>query len=229
MQPGHLARDAAAPAFSTESRPGGLVLPSLWQIARRVAPQVVEGALIPLGLFLIAMRTVGIGAAMAVGLSWSALAVVRRAVRSRRIPTMILVGGAMLGVKAVLLLATGSAFLYFLQPMLGAAVLAAAFVFSVVRGQPLARRFAADLGLLPGHVFHDPILHGFFQRISLMWAAVVLANAAFGFWLLSTQSTAVFLATRTVGSVAIIATAAIASTRWFGRSAAQVLAPVVTA
>ena len=201
-----------------------LRLPSLWQVARRACPQVVEGALIPFGLFLGTMTLAGTGAAMAVGLSWSGAAVVRRIIRSRRVPTIILVGAAMLVVRAVIALTTGSPFLYFLQPTLGAGALAAAFVGSVLVGRPLARRFAADLALLPRHVLHDPILHRFFQQVSIMWAAIVLANAMFAFWLLSTQSTTVFLVTQTIGSIGIIAAAIVASTLWFGTSASKVLA-----
>jgi hypothetical protein len=203
----------------------GLALPSLWQVGRRAAPQILEGALIPFGLFLGTMTIAGTGAAMGVGLGWSAIAIVRRTVRSRRVPTIILVGAAMLIVRAVIALTTGSPFLYFLQPTLGAGVLASGFLFSVVLGRPLARRFAADLGLLPFHIFHEPVLHRFFQRVSLMWAAVVLANAAFAFWLLVTQSTTVFLVAQTIGSIVIIATAIVASTLWFGHSASKVLAP----
>jgi hypothetical protein len=203
-----------------------LALPSLWQIGLRFAPQFIEGALVPFGLFLVVEAIAGTGVAMAVGLSWSAIAIARRTVRSRRIPTMILVGAAMLGVRAVIAATTGSVFLYFLQPMLGAGVLATAFMWSVVRGQPLARRFASDLALLPSHVFHDPVFHDFFQRVSLMWAIVVLANAGFGFWMLVTQSTTVFLAARLICSIAVIAAAMVASTLWFMRSATKVLARV---
>lgn len=202
-----------------------LAMPSLRQVGRRAVPQIIEGALIPFGLFFGTMTLAGTGVAMGVGLSWSAIAIVRRIVRSRRVPTIILVGAVMLIVKAVLAVATASTFLYFLQPTLGAGVLASAFLFSVVLGRPLARRFATDLRLLPNHVFHDPILHRFFQQVSLLWAAVVLANAAYAFWLLVTQSTTVFLVAQTMGSIGIIAAALVASVLWFGRSASKVLAP----
>lgn len=58
-----------------------------------------------------------------------------------------------------------------------------------------------------------------------MWAVVVLANAAYAFWLLVTQSTTVFLVAQTIGSIGIIVAALVASVLWFSRSASKVLAP----
>jgi len=56
----------------------GLTLPSLREVGRHAAPQVVEGALIPLGLFLVVMALAGVGAAMAAGLGCRASRSVRR-------------------------------------------------------------------------------------------------------------------------------------------------------
>jgi len=80
---------------------------------------------------------------------------------------------------------------------------AGAFLVSVMVGRPLARRFAGDLCSLPRGLFHDPDLHRFFQRVSLMWAAVVLVNAGLAFWLLVTQTTTVYLVTQTMLSITL--------------------------
>ena len=164
------------------------------------------------------MNIAGTTAAMGVGLGWSTVAIVRRVVRSRRVPTIIWIGAAMLAIKVAIVVATASTFLYFLQPTLGAGALASAFLGSVLLGRPLARRFAGDLCSLPRHIVHDPVLHQFFQRVSIMWAGVVLVNAALAFWLLVTQSTTVFLLAQTMGAIALIAGAIVASTLWFTRT-----------
>jgi len=51
--------------------------------------------------------------------------------------------------------------------------------------------------------------------VSLLWAAVFLANAGISLWLLVSQSLATFLWTRTVASLALTGLAIAASTRWF--------------
>ena len=116
----------------------------------------------------------------------------------------------------------GSTFLYFLQPTIGGIFLAAAFLVSVVINRPLARRFAGDFCKLPRASLSDGRVHRFFRRISLMWGAVGLANAAAGFWLLTTQSTNVYVIASTVLSIGVTAAAVAASAVWFRRTVAHV-------
>jgi len=53
-----------------------------------------------------------------------------------------------------------------------------------------------------------------------MWGAVGLANAAAGFWLLTTQSTNVYVVASTA-SIGVTASAVAASAVWFRRTVAQ--------
>jgi uncharacterized membrane protein len=117
--------------------------------------------------------------------------------------------------RTALALATGSAFLYFLQPTMGTGLVAGVFLGSVLLGRPLAQRLAADFLPLPEALLARPGVRHFFQRVSLLWAAVFLANAGISLWLLVSQSLATFLWTRTVASLALTGLAIAASTRWF--------------
>jgi intracellular septation protein A len=195
-----------------------VTLPSLRQVARRAVPQVVDGALLPLTLFLAVDRFAGIGMAMLAGLGWSGIAIMRRVAGSRRVPSMVILGTAMLAVRSTLALTTGSAFLYFLQPTIGTAVVALAFLLSVPAGRPLSRRFAGDFLTLPGHLLRDPYVHRFFIRNSMMWALVGLLNAATAYWLLITLATATFAITQTVLYIAVTVLAVGVSILWFQSS-----------
>lgn len=193
-------------------------LPSLRQAAWRATPQVIDGVLLPLALFLVGYQIGGIGPAMAAGLGWSGFAIIRRMAKSRRVPAMAILGMGMLIVRSALALTTGSAFIYFLQPTIGTAVVGLAFLCSVPAGRPLSRRFAGDFVTLPSEVLVAPYVHRFFIRNSMMWAAVGLLNAIIAYCLLITLATTTFAVTQTVYSIVVTVLAVGVSMLWFRSS-----------
>jgi hypothetical protein len=193
-------------------------VPSLPQLGRRAVPQIIEGAVVPVALFVAMLQIAGLSAAIIVGLAWPTLAIVRRLRANRRVPAMIVLGAGLLVIRSVLALATGSAFLYFLQPILGTACLALAFLVSVPLDRPLAARFAADFCALPSHLLVNAHVHRFFRHISVLWAAVGFFNAAATLWLLTTESTTTFLMVKTTLSVMLTVFAVVVSTLWFRSS-----------
>ena len=195
--------------------PGDVALPSLTHLGRRGIAQAVEGAIVPSALFLIANGIAGINVAIAVGFAWTGTAIVRRVARSRRVPGMVIVGALTLVVRSAVGLATGSAVLYLSQPVIAAAVIAAAFLVSVFLGQPLAQRFAADFCTLPHHVLSHARTCECFSRVSLMWAGVGFANALLMFWLLMSQGTTTYVVTQTSLSIGVTAACVAASLLWF--------------
>lgn len=200
------------------SEPTCVRIPSFVQLARRAAPQIIEGVLIPLGLFLIAMRFLGIWPAIVVGLGWEAAAISLRLLTGRRVSGIMIVGALMLTTRSALSLATGSTFVYFAQPILGAALVASAFLLSVVAGQPLARKFATDYCFIPDHVQDDERVHAFMVRCSIMWAAVGFANTGITLWLLLSQSTTTFILAKTLLSWVLFLGPVAMSVIWFRRS-----------
>jgi hypothetical protein len=210
---------AARPDYWRDhSEPTSVRIPSFVQLARRAAPQIIEGVLIPLGLFLITLRFAGIWPAIVAGLGWEAAAISRRLLTGRRVSGIMIVGALMLTTRSVLSLATGSTFVYFAQPILGAALVSTAFLLSVVIGQPLARRFASDYCFIPDHVQEDERVHAFMVRCSMMWAAVGFANTAITLWLLLSQSTTTFIMAKTLLSWVLFLGPVAASVFWFRRS-----------
>ena len=193
-------------------------LPTLRQAAWSATPHVVDGVLLPLALFLIGYQIGGLGLAMAGGLGWSGFAIIRRIRKSRRVPAMAILGMAMLIVRSGLALATGSAFLYFLQPTIGTALVGLAFLCSVPAGRPLSRRFAGDFVTLPSELFLAPYVHRFFVRNSMMWAMVGLFNAIVAYCLLVTLATTTFAVTQTVLSIVVTVLAVGVSMLWFRNS-----------
>jgi intracellular septation protein A len=192
-------------------------MPRLAALARHAAPHLLETTLIPLGLFYGGLQLFGLWAALLAALVWSYTSLLRRLVTRRRVPGMLMLGIAGLTARTALALATGSAFLYFLQPTVGTGLVATVFVGSVLLGRPLALRLAADFLPLPEALLARDGVRRFFQQLSLLWAAVFLANAGISLWLLVSQSLATFLWSRTVASLALTGLAIAVSTWWFRR------------
>ena len=205
-------------AGACDSGADRVTIPPLFQLAREATPQIVEGVLAPLGLFLLAMQIAGIWAAMVVAMGFSGFIIGRRLVQRRRVPGLMIVGALMLVARSAAAMATGSVFIYFVGPVFGAALVATAFLLSVAVRKPLAQRFASDFCVIPTHVFRDVRVHAFFQRCSLMWAVVGIANTVVTLGLLISLPTDIFVVLKTAFSFAITVGAIGYSAHWFRRS-----------
>jgi hypothetical protein len=192
-------------------------IPRLTALARHATPHVLEATLIPLALFYGGLRLVGLWGALIAALLWSYSSLLRRLLTRRRVPGMLLLGIVGLTARTGLALATGSAFLYFLQPTLGTGLVATIFIGSTVLGRPLAMKLANDFMPLPESLLAHAGVRRFFHRISLLWAGVFLANAGISLWLLVSQSLATFLWTRTLTSAVLTVGAVAISTMAFRR------------
>jgi hypothetical protein len=202
-------------------QPVHLEIPDLRTIARHVVPRIVEGTLVPVALLLVTLRVLGPSGAMVAGLVWVYSAIGVRLVLRRRVPGILFLGAATLTARTAISLASGSTIVYFLQPSLGTALVAAAFLLSVPLGRPLAGKLAADFCPLPDDVYANEHVHTFFRRISLLWAFAQGSNAVITIWLLLTQSIATFLVARVAVSWTVTITAIVVSTLWFRRSMAR--------
>jgi intracellular septation protein A len=198
--------------------PPALVIPSLLQLGRRAIPQAFEAAIVPAVIFLVVARFANDQLAIGAAFGWALATISWRLATRRRIPGMMILAGVTLLVRSIVGIASGSTFLYFLQPNIGGFCLAGAFLVSVSLDRPLARRFAGDFCALPHHVLADGGVHRFFRRISVMWGTFGLAKTALALWLLTTQPTGLYVATRTVFSIAFTVVLVAVSTVWFRRT-----------
>ena len=121
-----------------------LKLPSPRAALRHACPVVLEAMLAPLALFYLVLIVEGFRGALIAALAWSYLALVRRLKRGERVSTLLLVGTGLLTVRTVVSFVTGSAFLYFAQPMATTVVISLVLVGSAVVGRPFTQRFAHD-------------------------------------------------------------------------------------
>jgi hypothetical protein len=202
-------------------------MPRLRTLARHAAPHVVESTIVPLALFLLTLHFLGVWGAVLIGLGWTYTAVVRRLLMGQRVPGILVLAAVTLTARTVVAMASGSVVVYFLQPTLGTALVAGAFLLSVPLRRPLAERLARDFCPIPSGVLAHAPVRRFFLQISLLWAFTQLANATVTLWLLFSQSLATFLVAKTLVSWGLTGGAIVVSTLWFRRSMRRhgVLAP----
>jgi hypothetical protein len=196
-------------------------MPRLRTLARHALPNLLEGSLVPVALFLVMLQVLGLQGAMIAALAWSYGAILRRVVTRQRMPGLLVIGAVTLTARSVLAFATGSSVVYFLQPTLGTALVAGAFLLSVPLGRPLAQRLATDFCPIPPHVMAEAHVRRCFLRITLLWAVIGFVNAAVALWLQFSQSVGTFVLTKSLASAALTAIAIALSVWWFKRSVAR--------
>lgn len=164
---------------------------------RHAVPVVFEGALAPMGLFYLSLMLGGFRVALVAALCWSYLATARRVVRGETISTLLILGTVLITLRTAVAFVTGSAFVYFAQPLAGSVVIAIVLLASAACRRPFTQRFAHDFCPLDSELLAEPRVQQFFVRISLMWAGVLLVNTGVVVWLLMSSSVRAFVLERT--------------------------------
>jgi len=180
--------------------------------------RLLESTIAPLVLFYGLLSLTGLRIGLLAALGWCYAAMLVRMRHGKRIPGVLLLGAALLTVRTGLALATGSVFVYFLQPTLATFVLAGLFLVSIRSSQPLVERLAHDFCPLPESLMSTGKLRQFFLQLSLLWALVYAVNGAATLILLLTSSLGTFLVVRTIGSTALTVSAIACSYLWFRSS-----------
>ena len=172
----------------------------------------------PFVLFYLFLLLVGFRGALVAGLAWSYAALARRFVQRQRPSGVLVLGTAMLTVRTAIAFVTGSAFVYFAQPIAGTCAMGLLFLASALLRRPLTERLARDFCPFDPAVLARPAMRRFFIQISLLWAFALLTNAGFVTWLLFTTSLKAFVVERTLASWVLTGIAIVLSVGWFVRS-----------
>jgi len=144
----------------------------------RAARLLVEAALVPTLLLGLLLHTVGLAAALGAAVGWCYLTVAVRWYRSRHLPGTLLLCAGMFSGRAAVALATSSAFIYLLQPVVGSCVMALLFLGSAALGRPVTVRLARDFVSLPAEVLARRGVRRVFTKVALLWGASRVADAA---------------------------------------------------
>ena len=192
-----------------------LILPGVRAVVRHSMPNVIEGKIIPIAVFLGFLKVVGTTGALLAALAWSSSAMFYRMATGRKVPGLVILSTIGLTARTIAALATGSLVVYFLQPTISTGLVGLAFLISVPMGKPLAERLAHDFCPFEPEMAEHPMLKLFFLRLSLLWAVTSLVNAAFTLWLLLTQSATTFVVIKSFTGPSFTAVTLLLAVGWF--------------
>ena len=188
-------------------------LPAIGALLRRALPIVVEGALVPTGLFYLGLWLGGVWGGMIAALVWSLGALGRRMIVGG-VSGLLVLAVVTLSARVLITGVSGNSDVYFLQPVVGEAALGLVFLASLPAGRSLAHRLAHDFVPLDGLAPHFR-LRRVFYGITLLWAGVFLLLAFLGWYLLGHSGVAAYVGYRTAISAGIKALAVAASVQLF--------------
>lgn len=210
-----------------------LILPNVRDTVRHAIPNVVEGKVLPVVLFVLLLQVSGSTSALIGSLVFSVAALARRRLRREEVTGILILTTVGLLARTIAALATGSLLVYFLQPTITTALVGLTFVASVVIGKPLAERLMADVCPVDEETRSHPHLRRFLSHLSLWWAFTSAVNFSITLWVLLTHSPTTFVLVKSaLGPLTTTATLAVGFI-WFravmARSGTQVVfAPATT-
>jgi hypothetical protein len=184
---------------------------------RQAVRHLFEVVLAPLGLFYLLLMLTNLTGGLLAALAWALGALGCRALTRSPIPAVLWLTTALLVIRTAIGYATGSVFLYFLQPTLQNFVIAFGLLATLGLRRPLIARLADDFCAFPIALTSNLRVQRFFRRVSLLWALVFLTNGAATLWVLARATLGNFLMVTTAGSFTLVALAAAVSLLWFRR------------
>lgn len=188
--------------------------PLLYAVARRGIPNLIESTVVPAVVFFVAVTTFGAITAMAAVLAWAYVAVLRRVVRGKQVPTILILATLGLTVRTLVGLVSGSTFAYFLQPIATTVALAAVFLGSAVIGRPVIAKLAHDFCPIAPEVAGRPAVLRLFGGLTVLWAGVHVATAAITLGMLMSMPVATFVAVKTVACLGVTVAAIVVTVVW---------------
>lgn len=181
------------------------------EIAVRVGLSLLTAVIAPAALFAATVVVFNVTTAMIVALAWMAAAIVWRSVTGRCVSGLLVLTGAIMAVKTAVTFATGNTFIYFAQPVLVDATVAAAFLGSLLTARPLVARLAPDFCPLDTELAARPAIRRLLRSLTVMWGLVILLKGSVTLWLLISLSTVNFVLIKS-GSILTLTAAAVAAT-----------------
>jgi hypothetical protein len=166
---------------------------------------------VPGALFYLCYSLAGVWVAILVALGWSYGALAFRALTRRRTSGLLVLTAALLTGRTVISLATGSTFLYFLQPEISDGVVGTTFLLSLATARPVVARLAGDFYPMDHEVAMRPRVRRLFWHLTMLWALLCLGKATMTLWLLQATSLDTLVLVKTISIPTINTLAALAT------------------
>lgn len=172
--------------------------PKLGAIMRHLGLSILMANIIPSVLFYLCLVAGNVWTALIAALVWCYGSMAWRLSTRRRASGLLLLTVIGLTAKTVLALASGSTFVYFLQPAITDGVVAALFLISLATARPIVARLAGDFFPMSADIAARPRIQRLFWHLTLFWAVICLAKSVVTVWLLESFPLVTFVAVKEV-------------------------------
>jgi hypothetical protein len=180
-------------------------------IIRRVGLSLLIACVIPGTVFYVCFAVAGVWTAILAALGWSYGAIAFRALTGRRTSGLLVLTAIVMTGRTAIALATGSTFLYFLQPVISDGVVGTTFLLSLATARPVVARLAGDFYPMDHELSMRPRIRRLFWHLTMLWALLCLGKATMTMWLLQSTSLDTLVLVKSI-SVPTINTLAAAAT-----------------
>jgi hypothetical protein len=194
--------------------PECLELPRPLRLMRTVGWNAAESFGLPVASYAVAAWLAGRDAGL-----WAMLAAIWLTAGARKlltgcVPSLVTISMAVLTVQTAAAIATGNLLIFLVHFPIANLALCLLFARTARGHSPIAARLAAEVIGLRCPAVHQPRLHLFFQRVTVLWAGVFLLLAVSLGALLATIPLAVYVPVWAVTTVVLIAAGIAASAFW---------------
>lgn len=186
-------------------------MPGWRPIAKRVGTTLLMVSLLPMAVFYTSMSLFGIRTAVVATVGWYYAGLLLNVLRRKPMLAASLLGAGLLSIRAVVTFISGSAFLYFLQPVAGTVATATFFAATALAGRPVLDRLAHEFCPFPPELSTRLREERFFTRLSVVWTLNYLINAVGTVWLLTSSSLTGFMVLKSTVGPAMTIAAVVAS------------------
>lgn len=163
-------------------------MPGWRPIVRQVLARTVLVSLLPMAVFYTTLSLYGVRAAALVTAGLYYVGLLSRVIRRQPVLAAALLAAGLLALRTIIVFITGSAFIYFLQPVAGTVAVATAFAATALAGRPVLERLAHEFCPIAPELSHHLRSAQFFNWLSLVWTVTYGINAVGTVWLLTTSS-----------------------------------------
>jgi uncharacterized membrane protein len=195
----------------TTLKPDVVDMPGWRPIARYALTTTLMVSLLPMAVFYAAMSLFGLRAAVLTTVGWYYAGLLLKLVRRKPVLAAALLGAGLLSIRAAVTFMTGSAFLYFIQPVACTVATATVFAATAIAGRPVLDRLAHEFCPFSDELSTRLRKARYFSRLSIVWSMTYFVNAAGTVWLLTTSSVSGFILLKTVLSPVVTVIAVVAS------------------
>ena len=172
--------------------------PRFGAIMRHLGLSILMANVIPSVLFYLCLVAGNVWTALIAALIWCYGSMAWRLSTRRRASGLLLLTVIGLTAKTVLALASGSTFVYFLQPAITDGVVAALFLISLATARPIVARLAGDFFPMSADIAARPGSSACSGTSRLFWALICVAKSAVTVWLLESLPMVTFVAAKEI-------------------------------